>query len=120
MQFLTSRKFIVIKKRNFSLVIEPPSKYLDKTRHVPNHISKPHYAQNKEDESTGFLASLLHTSGGIKNRANGMVKSVDMVAKIKEACQVGRRVLNTVKLAVKVFLSNKHLFKSMKVRMELI
>ena len=103
MKFLSSTKFIGSKKRHFSLVIEPPINYSNTTRHVPSHITRPSYAQhNKEDETTGFLASLLQTGRGSRNQANGMIKSYEMVTKIKEACQVGRRVLNTVQLAVKV------------------
>lgn len=101
LQLFTSTKFFGSKKRNFSLVIEPPINYLDKTRNVPSHITRPHYAHyNKEIESTGFLASLLQTGRGNKN---GTIKSSEMVSKIKKACWIGRRVLNTVHFAVKVF-----------------
>lgn len=92
-------------RRAFSLVVETPTNIITQSCDVPIHITKPHYAQT--DHPQGFLSSLFQSRS--KNQANGFVKNEAIVSKIKQACRVGRRVLNHVGQAVRPGVSTDDL-----------
>ena len=85
-----------LSSRPFSLLLETPSNIVTQSSDVPSHILKPHYA---DQSPKGFVASLMQSR---RNQAEGPIKSEALVGKIRQACRVGRRVLNHVKLVIKV------------------
>jgi len=87
-----------LQRRLFSLLLETPSNVVTQGGDVPGHILKPHYA---DESPKGFVTSLIQSR---RNQAEGPIKSEGLVEKIRQACRVGRKVLNHVKLVVKVII----------------